>query len=106
MFNQIASVYGGQVNIVTVRKSSSVAKTESQFVQWTINDANVITNKILPLFTLFPPLTTRMTLQVAFLIKALSGMTIDEYLLIRGNKYAARKLITPLFTTLPLYFES
>lgn len=52
MLNQIASVYGGQVNIVTV------AKTESQFVQWTINDANVITNKI------FPPLTTRMTLQV------------------------------------------
>ena len=106
MFNQIASVYGGQVNIVTVRKSSSVAKTESQFVQWTINDTNVITNKILPLFTLFPPLTTRMTLQLAFLIKALSGMTIDEYLLIRGNKYAARRLITPLFTTLPLYFES
>ena len=104
MLDHIALVYGGQVNIVTVR--SNAAKTGSQFVQWTINDANVITTKILPLFTLFPPLTTRMTLQVAFLIKALSGMTIDEYLLTRGNKYAARKLMTPLFTTLPLYFES
>jgi hypothetical protein len=104
MFDHIGLVYGGQVNIVTVR--SSAAKTGSQFVQWTINDTNVITNKILPLFTLFPPLTTRMTLQVAFLIKALSGMTIHEYMLTRGTKYAARKLITPLFTTLPLYFES
>lgn len=104
MLDHIASIYSGQVNIVTGR--SSAAKTESQYVQWTINDANVITNKILPLFTLFPPLTTRMTLQLAFLIKSLSGMTIDEYMLTRGNKYVARKLITPLFTTLPLYFES
>jgi hypothetical protein len=103
MLDQIASVYGGQVNIV---KAIGTAKTGSQFVQWTINDTNVITNKILPLFTLFPPLTTRITLQVAFLTKALAGMTIDEYLLTRGNKYAARKLITPLFTTLPLYFGS
>ena len=100
MLDHIASVYGGQVNIVTV------IKTGSQFVQWTINNANVITNKILPLFTLFPPLTTRMTLQLAFLIKALSGMTVDEYMLTRGNKYATRKFITPLFTTLPLYFGS
>jgi hypothetical protein len=105
MLDQIASVYGGQVNIV---KANGAAKTGSQFVQWTINDANVITNKILPLFTQFPPLTTRMTLQVAFLTKALAGMTINEYLLTRGNKYAARKLITPLFTTSlrTLYFGS
>ena len=100
MLDHIASVYGGQVNIVTV------IKTGSQFVQWTINNTNVITNKILPLFTLFPPLTTRMSLQLAFLIKALSGMTVDEYMLTRGNKYAERKLITPLFTSLPLYFGS
>lgn len=103
MLEHIASAYGGQVNIVTV------VKTKAQFVQWTINDAKVITNKILPLFTLFPPLTTRMTLQVAFLNKALSGMTVNEYMLTRGNKYAARKLMAnaaPLFTTIPIYFDS
>lgn len=45
-----------------------------------------------------------MTLQVAFLVKALSGMTIEEYMLTRGGKYDSRSLITPLFVTLPDYF--
>ena len=98
MLDHIASVYGGKVNIV------KVAKTGYTYVQWTINDAKVIRNTILPLFTLFPPLTTRMSLQLDFMIKALSGITVSEYMLTRSNKYSGRNTITPLFTTLPFYF--
>jgi hypothetical protein len=100
MLDHIGSVYGGQVNIITV------GKTGYQYVQWTINDSGLICTSILPLFAQFPPLTTRMTLQVAFLIEALSGMSISDYMILRGQKYSARDQITPLFTTLPPYFGS
>ena len=48
-------------------------------------------------------------MQVAFLIKALNGMTVEEYLATRGNKYDLRPLRlrdTPLFTELPAYFAA
>ena len=64
----------------------------------------VIRNSILPLFAKFPPLTTRMTLQLAFLIKALSGMKVEEYMSTRADKYTDRSTISPLFTVLPSYF--
>lgn len=67
---------------------------------------NIIRNSILPLFAQFPPLTTRVTLQLSFLNKALSGLSIDNYLLERGGKYSTRFTISPLFSTLPSYFGS
>lgn len=100
MLTHIASVYGGQVYIVTV------LKTASQFVTWTINDKKVIQSSILPLFAAYPPLTTRVTLQIAFLIKALDGMTMEEYFEQRKSKYSTRSSITPLFETVPPYFSS
>ena len=56
--------------------------------------------------TQYPPLTTRMHLQHAFLVRALAGMSIKEYMETRGVKYATRMSITPLFTTVPSYFSS
>jgi len=103
MLDHIACVYGGQVNILTV---ASGTQAGYKFVQWTINDINIIRNSILPLFAQFPPLTTRVTLQLSFLIKALSGMSIDDYMLERAGKYSTRLTISPLFSTLPCYFES
>ena len=47
-----------------------------------------------------------MHLQVAFLVKALQGMTIDEYFVARTEKYSARGRVTPLFSTVPTYFAS
>lgn len=47
-----------------------------------------------------------MTLQVAFLIKAMNGMSMTEYFEARANKYAMRNNILPLFTSLPVYFPS
>lgn len=103
MLDHVASVYGGQVNIINVASGN---QTGYQFVQWTINDMNIIRNSILPLFAQFPPLTTRVTLQLSFLNKALSGLSIDNYLLERGGKYSTRFTISPLFSTLPSYFGS
>jgi LAGLIDADG endonuclease len=100
MLDHIAEVYGGRITVV------SVAKTGYKFVQWTVNDANVIRNSILPLFVQFPPLTIRVTLQLAFLIKALNGMSVSEYMASRNEKYSSRDSISPLFTTLPSYFGS
>ena len=99
MFDHITSIYGGKVNIVTVKK------TEAQFVQWTINDVNTIRNTILPLFNFYPPLTTRIHLQLAFLIKTLSGLSMKEYMVERSEKYTNRNQILPLFTKFPSYFS-
>ncbi len=98
MLSLISSTYGGRVK--------TIVTPTGQFVQWTINDTATIRNKILPLFAQFPPLTTRVTMQVAFLIKTLSGMSVEEYLATRGNKYDLRPHITPLFTELPVYFAA
>jgi hypothetical protein len=98
MLEHIAEVYGGRVTII------SVTKTGYQFVQWTVNDVNIIRNTFLPLFIQFPPLTTRITLQLAFLIKALNGMSVSEYMATRNEKYSSRDSILPLFTSLPSYF--
>lgn len=124
MLKHIASVYGGQVNIITVAAGPGPTKkkkpfsniplemqqkdkiTGAQFVQWTINDRNKIRNNILPLFTSFPPLTTRVTLQLSFVFKALAGMTMDDYFAIRADKYITRPTITPLFNVIPPYFAS
>ena len=98
MLAHVASVYGGRVNTITT--------PTGVFVLWVINDAITIRSNILPLFIAFPPLTTRMTLQLAFLIEAMNGMSVVDYLATRGNKYDTRSIITPLFTLLPKYFPS
>lgn len=99
MLEQIASVYGGQVKIETVKS------TGYQSVKWVINDSTRIRNTILPLLDSFPPLTTRMQLQLAFVKKALEGITMDEYFAGRNLKYSTRAMLIPLFT-LPSYFSS
>jgi hypothetical protein len=75
-------------------------------VAWIIDNSFTIREVIVPMMIEFPPLTTRMTLQLAFVIKAIKGMTIDEYFYTRGDKYVSRlslgKLVDPL--ALPSYF--
>lgn len=92
MLQTIAKTYGGYVKL----------DIKNGFVLWIVNDQQTIRQKILPLFALYPPLTTRVTLQLAFMIKALSGMTMEEYFATRSSKY--RQAITPLFSTVPIYF--
>lgn len=47
-----------------------------------------------------------MTLQVAFVTKALSGMSVEEYKSTRSRKYNSRSIISPIFSTIPHYFGS
>lgn len=96
MLSQLAKAFKGTVR--TDMKNSTVA--------WVIDTRFVIQNTIVPLLTEFPPLTTRIRLQLSFVVKALNGMTMDEYFESRESKYADRSLISPLFTSdnLPPYF--
>lgn len=102
MLKHIASIYGGVIAIETVKS------TGYQNVKWVINDSNRIRNTIVPLLTRFPPLTTRMQLQLAFLIKALAGLSMDEYFAARTLKsYSTRPmLISHPLSTLPCYFNA
>lgn len=98
MLSLLAKAFGGTVR--TDMKTLTVA--------WVIDSSFVIRNTIVPLLTEFPPLTTRVRLQLAFVIKALNGMTMDEYFESRDSKYTDRPLISPLFTadTVPSYFAT
>jgi hypothetical protein len=99
MLEHIASVYGGQIKIETVKS------TGYQSIKWVINDSQRISNVIVPLLTSFPPLTTRMQLQLAFVEKALSGMTMADYFIARSLKYSTRPIINPVYP-LPIYFSA
>lgn len=83
MLTKIRAIYGGKVKVLTL-------KSGSQFVQWVIDDSYVIRTVIVPLMTTYPPLTSRMILQLKFVIKALNDMTIDEYFATINKKYDER----------------
>lgn len=102
MLSHIASVYGGTVRISTVKK------TGVQFVVWAINDAFTIRTVIVPLLEQFPPLTSRVTLQLAYVIKAFRGMTMEEYFATVKSKYDTRPTLLPPFSplVLPHYFPT
>lgn len=99
MLKTLADAFGGSAKIATLKKGSTV-------VYWVINHSHTIANVIVPLLTEYPPLTTRMRLQLAFVVKALSGMTMEQYFNTVKGKYKARPAITPLFLpdALPSYF--
>ena len=71
-----------------------------------INSSTDIRNNILPLLAQYPPLTTRIHLQLAFVVRAMAGISIQEYIAIRAAKYDTQLSITPLFNEVPAYFPS
>ena len=100
MLSRIAAVYGGKVRVVLNKR------TGVETVQWTIDDSYIIKTVIVPLLTQYPPLTSRVALQLAFVIKALNGMTMDEYFSSIKGKYDDR-LISPVSANnYPSYFGS
>jgi len=98
MLVHIASVYGGSVTTVTKSNETSLV--------WVINSSHTIRTSILPLFAQFPPLTTRMQLQLTFILQVLEGMSIDTYFITRVNKYNTQHNLFPVFSVLPQYFSS
>lgn len=102
MLTRIAKAYGGKVRVLTLKG------TDSQFVQWTINDSHTIKTVIIPLLIQYPPLTSRLVLQLEFVIKALNGMTINEYFATINQKYNGRLNFVPPVSAnkYPPYFEA
>ena len=96
MLSLLASIYGGTVRRFKVQQKS--------FVEWVINDQKTLLRTIVPLFKEYPPLTTRMRLQLEFFNKFITTKNIDLYFQDRGLKYNNRDAITPLFLELPSYF--
>lgn len=104
MLQKIAKVYGGNVRVSTDKRSGK--KT----VLWVIDDSNIIRNVIVPLLKKYTPLTTRVQLQLAFVIKALNGMSMEEFFTSRKSKYSTRANSEVLpqvsHTRMPSYFAS
>jgi hypothetical protein len=97
----LAKTYGG--NIAFIATSAG-----NKYVQWVVNDTKVIRDSIVPLLTQFPPLTSRVRLQLAFVIRCLEGISMDDYFAARDLKYATR-LTLPLpfiLPALPTYFAA
>lgn len=99
MLSQLAKAFGGTARYIT-------NKQRYKSVVWVIDSSHVIKHSIVPLLTEYPPLTTRVRLQLAFVIKAIKGMTMTEYFDTINNKYDMRSTISPLFTpdNVPSYF--
>lgn len=86
MLCAIASTYGGNVRRVV----------KGGYVIWTVNDQKTFTRTILPLFDKYPPLTSRMHLQLKFFLLFFKDQNIDLYFKLRNSKYIDRDKITPL----------
>ena len=91
----IASIYGGNVRRVV----------KGDYVIWTINDKNTFKQIILPLFKKYPPLTSRIYLQLEFFMIIFNDPNIDLYFQLRNSKYINRDKHIILFKPLPSYFS-
>lgn len=89
----IASIYGGKVNRMTGR------------VIWVVNDKKTFSRTILPLFKEYPPLTSRIYLQLQFFLVFYNDANLDLYFKMRNSKYSNRHEIIPLFKKIPSYFS-
>uniref|UniRef100_UPI0030024613 LAGLIDADG endonuclease n=1 Tax=Dichomitus squalens TaxID=114155 RepID=UPI0030024613 len=92
----IASTYGGNVGRVA----------KGNYVIWSVNDQATFRNTILPLFHKYPPLTSRMHLQLEFFRKFLGNPDLSLYFKVRNAKYDNLSNILPLFNSIPDYFTN
>ena len=76
MLNLIASDIGGNVRLVD----------KDKFVIWVVNNKKYI-QKIIKIFETYPPLTSRLKYQLAFMLKSFKQNNVDWYLKTRKFKY-------------------
>ena len=77
MLQLIAQDIGGKVNIVE----------KKEFVIWVVNNKNHI-YKIIKIFNSYPPLTSRLRAQWAFMLECFKRNNVEWYLKSRNNKYS------------------
>ena len=100
MLKLIANTIGG---CVSFPKSKGVIHAV-----WKTDDRKVI-RSIIPIFEQYPPLTSRLTCQLAFLIECLSHNSVERYLQSRDFKYLAQPNIIQkcnISFTMPSYFNA
>jgi len=98
MLITIAKVIGGTVRIVN-------NKTE---VIWVVDDKNTII-EIIKIFSIYPPLTSRLICQLEFMKFCLKDNNVSNYLNDRNNKYIKRSNIIKHYNNkyiTPSYFSS
>ena len=93
MLNIIQSKLGGMVRIIK----------KDQFVIWVVNDKSKIL-KILKIFEIYPPLTSRLNAQIKFLLECLEHNNVKKYLDTRDLKYSQRRTYYNFSTLKPNYF--
>ena len=76
MLNLISSQIGGNVKIIGNNK----------FIIWVVNDRKQI-HKIIQIFKSYPPITSRLRAQVAFMLKCFEKNNVEWYLNTRDKKY-------------------
>jgi hypothetical protein len=94
----IAKVVGGTVRIVNNNKE----------VIWVVDKKDTIL-ELLKIFSMYPPLTSRLLCQLKFLIYCLKQNNINSYLSKRNDKYLEQNQVIKRFNKqfiLPAYFPS
>ena len=97
MLQRLCDAFGGKLRFAESGKS----------IIWVIDNKETLINVILPILAQFPPLTTRVTLQLAFILKAIAGITMEEYFATRGSIMDQQKELGPLIHvgSIPTYFS-
>jgi hypothetical protein len=98
MLLKIAKIIGGTVRIVNNKKE----------VIWVVEKKENIIN-IINIFTLYPPLTSRLICQLEFMKVCLKDNSIQNYLINRNLKYSNQQNIIKEFNikeVIPTYFPS
>ena len=80
MLNLIASHIGGNVRITK----------ENRFIIWVVNDRKQI-SKIIQIFKYYPPITSRLRAQLAFMLECFEKNNVEWYLNTRDKKYLKYK---------------
>lgn len=97
MLRLIASHIGGGVRVVLADGD----------VLWTANDRKVV-EEIIKIYDEYPPLTTRVELQLKFMKRCLEGMTMEEYFRERDSKFIDQEALIAEKTqkwVYPSYFD-
>ena len=84
MLNLISYYIGGKIKIIRNNK----------FIIWDVNNRKQI-QKILKLFIKYPPLTTRLRAQLAFMLECFEQNNVKWYLNARDNKYLNNNVEIP-----------
>ena len=81
LLKEITKVIGGYNRIFFCKK------TKNKWVLWVAEDKKIIQQIIETVFESYPPLTSRLHFQLAFLKKCLQNSSIDNYFLNRQIKF-------------------